>query len=98
MAVGIAGFVIAGTLWWNYFDITASHSADELQDRAEDHGNDDGATVDERHDLFVDGHVPLTAGIVIAGVGNQGPGPASSVPRLCPPPAAGRWLAAWPST
>ena len=69
MAVGIAGFVIAGALWWNYFDITASHSAHELQDRTEDHGNDDGATVDERHDLFVYGHLPLTAGIVIAGVG-----------------------------
>ncbi|HEX2290159.1 MAG TPA: low temperature requirement protein A [Pseudonocardiaceae bacterium] len=69
VAVGIAGFVIAGALWWNYFDITASHSADELQDHAEDHGNDDDATVDERHDLFVYGHLPLTAGIVIAGVG-----------------------------
>jgi low temperature requirement protein LtrA len=72
VAVGIAGFVIAAGLWWNYFDITASDSEQRLQedddgvDQAEDHA---GARADERHDLFVYGHLPLTLGIVMAGVG-----------------------------
>ena len=35
VAVGIAGFVIAAALWWNYFDVTADHSEQELHD-AED--------------------------------------------------------------
>ena len=36
VAVGIAGFVVAAALWWNYFDVTAGHSEEELQE------NDDG--------------------------------------------------------
>jgi len=68
VAVGIAGFVVAAALWWNYFDVTAGHSEEELQESDED---DDagGAVADERHDLFVYGHLPLSAGIVVAGVG-----------------------------
>jgi low temperature requirement protein LtrA len=68
VAVGIAGFVVAASLWWNYFDVTAGHSEEELQESDED---DDagGAVADERHDLFVYGHLPLSAGIVMAGVG-----------------------------
>jgi low temperature requirement protein LtrA len=68
VAVGIAGFVVAASLWWNYFDVTAGHSEEELRESDED---DDagGAVADERHDLFVYGHLPLSAGIVMAGVG-----------------------------
>jgi low temperature requirement protein LtrA len=68
VAVGLAGFVVAASLWWNYFDVTAGHSEEELQESDED---DDagGAVADERHDLFVYGHLPLSAGIVMAGVG-----------------------------
>ena len=68
VAVGLAGFVVAASLWWNYFDVTADHSEEELHESDED---DDagGAVADERHDLFVYGHLPLSAGIVMAGVG-----------------------------
>jgi low temperature requirement protein LtrA len=67
--VGIVGFVIAAALWWNYFDVTAAHSEEELQ--GEDDGGDEpeGAEADERHDLFVYGHLPLSLGVVMTGVG-----------------------------
>lgn len=71
VAVGVAGFVIAAALWWNYFDITAASSAAALQrldDKAQA-GDKDGAAADERHDLFVYGHLPLALGIVMTGVG-----------------------------
>ena len=75
VVVGVMGFVIAAALWWNYFDITAQDSEERLE---EDDDNDDGAEqaggqrgtrADERHDLFVYGHLPLTLGIVMVGVG-----------------------------
>lgn len=66
-AVGVAGFVIAAAMWWNYFDITAASSAASLRRR--DDGTRGGAAADERHDLFVYGHLPLALGIVMAGVG-----------------------------
>jgi low temperature requirement protein LtrA len=69
VAVGIAGFVVAAALWWNYFDVTAGHSEEKLQESDEDDDQTDGAVADERHDLFVYGHLPLSAGIVMAGVG-----------------------------
>jgi len=71
VAVGVAGFVIAAALWWNYFDITAHESEERLQDDDESDGDDRGAEADERHDLFVYGHLPLTLGIVMAGVGAE---------------------------
>ena len=69
VAVGALGFVIAAALWWNYFDITASESEDELQESGDGDEETEGAEADERHDLFVYGHLPLTLGIVMAGVG-----------------------------
>jgi low temperature requirement protein LtrA len=74
VAVGVAGFVIAAALWWNYFDITAHESEERLQedddhDSADRTADDRGARSDERHDLFVYGHLPLTLGVVMAGVG-----------------------------
>ena len=69
VAVGAAGFVIAAALWWNYFDITANDSEEELQDSDDQDSETEGAAADERHDLFVYGHLPLTLGIVMAGVG-----------------------------
>jgi low temperature requirement protein LtrA len=73
VAVGVAGFVIAAALWWNYFDITAHESEQRLQDDGSDAadrtGREHGARADERHDLFVYGHLPLTLGVVMAGVG-----------------------------
>ena len=69
VVVGVIGFVIAGALWWNYFDVTASHSEEELQEEDETDEEEDGAEADERHDLFVYGHLPLSLGIVMTGVG-----------------------------
>lgn len=69
VAVGFAGFVIAAALWWTYFDTTATGSAEKLQERDDRDSDPEGATADERHDLFVYGHLPLTFGIAMAGIG-----------------------------
>ena len=69
VAVGVVGFVIAAALWWNYFDITANDSEEELQEEDDRDSETEGAAADERHDLFVYGHLPLTLGVVMAGVG-----------------------------
>ena len=77
IGVGVLGFAVAAGIWWIYFDITAPSSARELQDVEEeedaesssDEGDTDSHVSDARHDLFVYGHLPLTFGIVLAGVG-----------------------------
>ena len=64
-------FVVAAGMWWIYFDVTATSSARELQeddDEATDAGEDERGA-DVRHDLFVYAHLPLTLGVVLAGVG-----------------------------
>jgi low temperature requirement protein LtrA len=68
VAVAAVGFSVAGALWWIYFDVGARDSANELQDAEEDSPPEKEA-VDERHDLFVYGHLPTTFGVVLAGVG-----------------------------
>ena len=66
--VAAVGFLVAAGMWWVYFDVGGTDSADELEEAAE--GEDaDHEAVDERHDLFVYGHLPLTFGIVLVGVG-----------------------------
>jgi low temperature requirement protein LtrA len=64
--------------WWAYFDVSEEVSANALRDAQEDaeqeeadSGADDDevAKVDQRHDLFVYGHLPVTAGLLAAGVG-----------------------------
>jgi low temperature requirement protein LtrA len=67
VAVGVAGFVIAAAMWWIYFDTAAVVGAAALRRR--DDETRDGAPADERHDLFVYGHLPLALGVVMAGVG-----------------------------
>jgi low temperature requirement protein LtrA len=61
VTVGAIGFVVAAALWWSYFDVASARGNDELQEA------DDG--IDERHDLYIYGHLPLTLGIAAAGVG-----------------------------
>ena len=61
VAVSVIGFVVAAALWWSYFDVASARGNDELQD-ADD-------AIDERHDLYIYGHLPLTLGIAAAGVG-----------------------------
>lgn len=76
IGVGVLAFAVAAGMWWIYFDITAPSSSRELQDAGEedgksssDAGDTDSHVSDARHDLFVYGHLPLTFGIVLAGVG-----------------------------
>ena len=77
IGVGVLGFAVVAGIWWIYFDITAPSSARELQDVDEeedaesssDAEDTDSHVSDARHDLFVYGHLPLTFGIVLAGVG-----------------------------
>jgi low temperature requirement protein LtrA len=77
IGVGVLGFAVVAGIWWIYFDITAPSSARELQDVDEEEDAElssatedtDSHVSDARHDLFVYGHLPLTFGIVLAGVG-----------------------------
>jgi low temperature requirement protein LtrA len=77
IAVGVLAFAVVAGVWWIYFDITAPSSARELQEVGEeedaksssDAGYTDNHLSDARYDLFVYGHLPLTFGIVLAGVG-----------------------------
>src|SRR3954447_11915639 len=66
VVLGASAFVVAAALWWSYFDVGADVSARRLQHAEEE---DDERAADERHDLFVYGHLPLTLGIAAAAVG-----------------------------
>jgi low temperature requirement protein LtrA len=61
VTMGAIGFVVAAALWWSYFDVASASGIRELQD--------DGGHTNERHDLYVYGHLPLALGIAAAGVG-----------------------------
>jgi low temperature requirement protein LtrA len=71
VALAAVAFVIAGALWWSYFDVGADVSARRLQEAEREDERPDGADsgADERHDLFVYGHLPLTLGVAAAGAG-----------------------------
>ncbi len=71
LAVGIAGLVAASAMWWVYFDVASTVSADRLDDPAEDEPDtgEEEPKADERHDMFVYGHLPLAFGTVLVGVG-----------------------------
>jgi low temperature requirement protein LtrA len=96
---GIA-FLVAAAAWWAYFDVSGSISADALQEgeqqgEAEEQAadvpaGDDLIKVDERHDLFVYGHLPVTGGLLAAGVGVE---ELILQPRN-PLPSTGSWLLA----
>ena len=66
---GLVAFVIIAALWWIYFDVGADQSADDLAETEAAEAEPSADAVDERHDLFVYGHLPMTFGIVLAGVG-----------------------------
>lgn len=65
VAVGVLGLFVAASLWWSYFDVGATSSANRLKD-------DEASTADQRHDLFIYGHFPLALGTVLVGVGLEG--------------------------
>jgi low temperature requirement protein LtrA len=67
--VGVVGFVVVAALWWIYFDVGGARSAGELEDVAEEAQDSEDDAADERHDLFVYGHLPITFGVVLTGIG-----------------------------
>ena len=74
--IGLMGLLVACSLWWIYFDVASAKSAQRLEHAAdEDEGAGDAETStpespasDERHTLFVYGHLPLAFGTVLVGV------------------------------
>jgi low temperature requirement protein LtrA len=78
IAVGGLAFAIAAGMWWIYFDVTTPASAPKLREveageedaqSSADPAESSGRVSDARYDLFIYGHLPLTFGIVLAGVG-----------------------------
>ncbi|MGI3784919.1 MAG: low temperature requirement protein A, partial [Janthinobacterium lividum] len=98
LAGGVLGLVLAASLWWAYFDVAATSSAGSLEQASEEEVEGDGDAAeedappdaDQRHDLFVYGHFPLTLGIVLAGVGLEG----LAVHPETPGPSASAWVLA----
>lgn len=95
IAVGVLAFGVAAAMWWIYFDITAPSSGRELQDAEHEDGteagttaDDDGQATDVRHDVFIYAHLPLTFGIVLAGVGLE----ELVVHPHSPGPSAATWV------
>ena len=64
VVVAALGFVVAGGLWWSYFDIAVLSPDQGDGDPGDDPGDSQGTG---RHDRFVYGHLPLTAGVIAAG-------------------------------
>lgn len=67
-----AAFLTGAGVWWIYFDVGSAISTNSLQraEETEAHRDEPGhAGLDERHDLFVYGHLPLTVGILALGAG-----------------------------
>ncbi|AFR49220.1 low temperature requirement protein A [Gordonia sp. KTR9] len=61
-AVAALGFTIAASVWWMYFDIGGAEAKVEIQD-------DDSAVGSGRADGYIYGHLPLTLGAALVGVG-----------------------------
>ena len=71
LLTGLISFGVAAGLWWIYFDVAAAASARQLEE-PEDGGSDDtsdGVVADQRHDMFVYGHLPMTLGVVLTSIG-----------------------------
>lgn len=70
VTIALLGFVLVASLWWNYFDVTGRVAEANLR-RSEERERADGGDgqANERHDLFIYGHLPLTLGVVLTGVG-----------------------------
>lgn len=64
LSVAALGFTIAAAVWWMYFDIAGAEAKFEIQD-------DDRAVGSGRADGYVYGHLPLTLGVALLGVGIQ---------------------------
>ncbi|WP_231476381.1 low temperature requirement protein A [Rhodococcus sp. UNC23MFCrub1.1] len=64
VAVAALGFTIAAAVWWMYFDIGGAEAKTEIQD-------DERVVGSGRADGYVYGHLPLTLGVALLGVGIQ---------------------------
>jgi low temperature requirement protein LtrA len=62
LSVAALGFTIAAAVWWMYFDIGGAEAKTLLQD-------DDMAVSSGRADGYIYGHLPLTLGAALLGVG-----------------------------
>ncbi|MBY6368400.1 low temperature requirement protein A [Rhodococcoides corynebacterioides] len=62
IAVSALGFTIAAAVWWMYFDIGGAEAKTEIQD-------DERAVGSGRADGYIYGHLPLTLGVALLGVG-----------------------------
>ncbi|MBD0859694.1 low temperature requirement protein A [Gordonia sp. zg691] len=62
LSVAALGFTIAAAVWWMYFDIGGAEAKTEIQD-------DEHAIGSGRADGYVYGHLPLTLGAALLGVG-----------------------------
>lgn len=62
IVVAALGFTIAAAMWWMYFDIGGAEAKTLLQ-------SDDDAHSSGRADSYIYGHLPLTLGAALLGVG-----------------------------
>lgn len=62
LVVAGLGFTIAAAVWWMYFDIGGAEAKTLLQ-------ADDDAHISGRADAYIYGHLPLTLGAALLGVG-----------------------------
>lgn len=62
LSVAALGFTIAAAVWWMYFDIGGAEAKTLLQD-------DESAVGSGRADGYIYGHLPLTLGAALLGVG-----------------------------
>ena len=71
IVIGLVGFAVAAGMWWIYFDVAANSSSRELErtDEEDVDTRTEGITADPRHDAYIYGHLPLTFGIPLAGIG-----------------------------
>ncbi|MVA77770.1 low temperature requirement protein A [Auraticoccus sp. F435] len=97
VVAGAVAFVFAAGMWWVYFDVTARSGERELEDaddeaepREQGSGEDEEGPVDQRHDLFVYGHLPVALGVVLVGVGLED----LVAHPMEPTPSDGSWVLA----
>ena len=90
LLTGLIGFVVAAALWWIYFDVAAAASARQLEqpEDSEPADTSDGMEADQRHDMFVYGHLPLALGVVLTSIGLE----EIVLHPLNPASAASTWL------
>ncbi|MDJ0392444.1 low temperature requirement protein A [Rhodococcus sp. G-MC3] len=62
LSVAALGFTLAASVWWMYFDIGGAEAKTEIQ-------GDDRAVESGRADGYVYGHLPITMGVALLGVG-----------------------------